>query len=116
SAFTIEAWVRPTGGFGGKGRILSVRGTGTNLASGYSLGRIGDRLEFTTFGLKDYDTFGSYLALDSWTHVAVVFDSNNTANIYVNGQLVESVAGPAPARLATNDLVIGAHHPDGGEN
>jgi Concanavalin A-like lectin/glucanases superfamily/PKD domain/Matrixin len=104
NGFTIEAWVNPST-LAGKGRSVSK---GVAGARGYSLGRNGAHLELTTYGLKDYDTVGNYLTVGVWTHVAVVFDTNNTANFYVNGVLVESVAGPAKARLASDPLYLGS--------
>jgi Ca2+-binding RTX toxin-like protein len=102
--FTLEAWVNPST-LSGFGRIIS-KGIGGN--SGYSLGRAGSQLLFTTYGVRDYITTGSYLTVGQWTHLAVVLDATNTAHFYVNGTLVESIAHTAPARLETNPLMIGS--------
>jgi len=116
--FTIDAWVNPTGisPGNGKGRIVSKGPAGV----GYGFGRLSSgRIELTTYGLRDYDTQGSYIPLNTWTHVAVVFTSTGTgastlgtASFYVNGVFVESVtqAGPngAPARISPNNLFLGA--------
>src|SRR5262249_25083362 len=114
---SIDAWVNPTGVSPGTGtgRILSK---GVGGRSGYGFGRISDgRIIFTTYGIKDYITVGSYLPLNTWTHVAVVFTSaggTGTASFYINGAFVESVTATggagAPARIAPQDAVLGAQH------
>ena len=102
--FTVEAWANPST-VAGQARIFAK---GISANSGYSLGRLGDRIRFTTFGVRDYDTVGSYFVAGTWTHVAVVLDANNTAHFYVNGSLVESITHTAPARVESNPIIIGS--------
>ncbi len=104
--FTIEAWVRPTAFDDSTGatRIISTR----SADGGYSLGQFQDgRLIFTTFGRQDYITAGAFLALDRWNHVAVSFDSSNVVRFYVDGALVETIAGTQPAVASTSPFNIG---------
>ena len=64
---------------------------------------------FTTYGVQDYVSTLDLLAPNVWQHVAVHLTADNAAEFYFNGQLVETVAGSAPA-IADNDdrLLIGA--------
>jgi len=103
--FTIAAWIYPEA-LTGTRRIFSKDRTGG--IGGYGFGVSGDELRFTTYGILDYQTSGVDLPLDEWSQVAVVFDSLNTAHFYVNGELVQSIAGPAPASTAgTGGFFIG---------
>jgi len=108
NSFTLEAWVKPAG-FDAPdyaNRIISNRSGGT----GYGFGEFDNgRLIFTTFGVLDYITTGRYLSIGRWTHVAVVLDSSNNADFYVNGQLVETIMGSLPARPAIVGLRIGSN-------
>jgi hypothetical protein len=109
NSFTLEAWVINNGqsGVGQAGRIFSNRAVG-----GYGLGilHVGspDRVRFTTFGVMDYDSSLTVVPEDgNWHYVALVFDSSNTANFYLDGQLTDSITGPNPANSSPADLDIG---------
>ena len=62
--FTFESWIysRTTSGIH---RIMSTRGsTGT---TGFGFGTNNDKLRFTTFGIKDYDTSTGSIPVNTWT-------------------------------------------------
>src|SRR5262249_3560053 len=100
--FTISAWVRPECLLG-TSRILSWGQAGVG---GFGFGQLNGNLLFTTYGIKDYVTAATCLQVGEWAHVVVVFGAGHTAHFYINGTLVESVAGPAAARLAAGDLFL----------
>jgi hypothetical protein len=109
NGFTLEAWIINNGqsGVGQAGRIVSNRATG-----GYGFGILHtgtpDRVRFTTFGVKDYDSDLTVVPEDgNWHHVAVVFDSTNAANFYLDGKPTDTIMGPGPANGSTADLNIG---------
>ncbi|HLJ96312.1 MAG TPA: LamG domain-containing protein [Gemmataceae bacterium] len=115
NGFTVEAWVINAGQdvnppHASLGRIAS-NGNPGNIGWGFGIldpGR-GEGLRFTTYGVKDYDSTMAIVPEDStWHHVAVVFDSTNAANFYLDGVLLETIAGPGPVRSAgAFDLEIG---------
>lgn len=105
SNFTLAAWVRRESTDGIQ-RILSGPG-------GWGWGFAGDQYRFTTYGILDYDTSGAATpALGEWAHVAVTFDASSDANFYLNGTLVQTVAGGSPANPTGATYAIG--HSGGG--
>jgi hypothetical protein len=111
NSFTLEAWVINAGQGGTSrsplGRIVS-NGNPGNIGFGWGI-LAGNGVRFTTYGVKDYDSSQAIVPQDStWHYVAVVFDSTNTANFYVDGNLVDVITGPGPVRSAAQfDLMIG---------
>ncbi|ACB50050.1 hypothetical protein cce_0699 [Crocosphaera subtropica ATCC 51142] len=97
--FTLEAWFKPRK-LTGIQRIFSK-------ADAYGFGLLGNQLRFTTYGRKDYDTKNAKLVVDHWHHLAVVLDNKNTAHFYVNGELIDSIAGTVAAKTSTNNCEIG---------
>ncbi len=97
--FTLEAWIKPRK-ITGIQRIFSKAGA-------YGLGLRDNQLRFTTYGRKDYDAKNINLTVDSWHHLAVVLDQNNTAHFYVNGELKDSIAGTVAANTSQNNCEIG---------
>lgn len=97
--FTFVAWIKTTTTTGTK-RIIGKAGS-------YAFGQANAKLLFTTLGVQDYFTTNNQLTADTWYHVAVVFDSSNDANFYVNGSFVETVAGTTPATVTANTFRIG---------
>jgi hypothetical protein len=110
NSFTLEAWVINPGQPGTTraplGRIVS-NGWPGNI--GYGWGILTDNgMRFTTYGIFDYDSHISVVPTDgAWHYVAVVFDSSNTANFYIDGQLTDSISASSPAKPAALDLMIG---------
>jgi hypothetical protein len=89
--FTIEAWVHPNT-VSTRQRIFSKVSS-----TGYSFGLDGREMIFTTRLRQDYITNRAQLSAGQWSHVAIVFDRNNAAHFYVNGQLVQTIPGGLPA-------------------
>jgi len=103
--FTITAWINPDT-TGSTRRIFSQYPSG---GIGYGLGTSGDRLLFTTYGVQDYYTGSLNIPTDTWSHVAVTFDTNNDAAFFVNGQPRQTVPGTAPANIGSNNFFIGSY-------
>lgn len=113
NSFTLEAWVINQGqavvnpARSPVGRIVSKGWPANPL--GYGWGILGNNsMRFTTYGIKDYDSSLTVVPQDgAWHYVALVFDSTNAANFYLDGVLTDSIAGPAPAGNTALDLMIG---------
>ena len=106
--FTISAWIN-LNNLTGLHRIVSKRDL-TQPGQGYGLAVNGQGLRFTTYNVQDYDTSGNYITqTNHWYHVALVFNSSNTANFYVDGVLKESITGASPAGTNPSDLFIGVY-------
>ena len=109
NAFTVEAWIFPTGagsGPGGAGIIFNKEGE-------YEMDRIPDGT--IRFSIDDPNapmvwTVTPLVApANSWTHVALVYGGGVT-KIYGNGSLVQSYTGPSTVGdelPAQNDFRIG---------
>jgi len=112
NGFTLEAWVINQGqgvlnpARSPLGRIVS-NGWPGNLGFGWGI-LASNGMRFTTFGIFDYDSNLSQVPNDgAWHYVAVVFDSTNTANFFVDGVMTDSVSATAPTKAAALDLMIG---------
>jgi hypothetical protein len=112
NGFTLEAWVINQGqgvlnpSRSPLGRIVS-NGWPGNLGFGWGI-LTDNGMRFTTFGIFDYDSHISVVPQDGAYHyVAVVFDSTNTANFYIDGKLTDSISATAPVKAAALDLMIG---------
>ena len=99
SGFTIAAWINPDTVSGIKRIFAASR---DNSINGFGFGLNGNKLLFTTFGVKDYNSSAEVEA-GAWQHVAVVFDSSYDASFYVNGQFVDKIAGTKAAGSNTDD-------------
>ncbi|MEZ6210282.1 MAG: LamG domain-containing protein [Phycisphaerales bacterium] len=88
---TVEAMVRWQAGGGFINQVLT---TDDPRAAGIRWGILNDgRVDFTTLGVQNYLTTVPRVPVDTWTHVAVVFDTGGEANFYINGEYVETVNG-----------------------
>lgn len=103
--FTLEAWVK-TAQFDRIQRVFVKQGA-------FGFGLNGSRLRFTTYGRRDYDTREVELAPEFWHHIAVVMDSNNAATFYLNGELVDMIAGTQGANITSHACTLGSspEHP-----
>lgn len=87
--FTFAAWIKPSETVSGWAGILGAD------YEGASLGLKNGNLQLTKVGIADATTSGVSPVLNTWTHVAAVFDSHSTTNnlkYFVNGQLVSTVS------------------------
>jgi len=104
AGFSIAAWVNPATVSGVQRFVATAR---TRSVNGFGLGLSGNKLLFTTYGVKDY-TLGA-LSTGQWTHVAVVVGDDHAVSFYQNGVLIGVVAATGPANAALDDaLFIGA--------
>jgi len=102
--FTLAAWINPDNTSGWK-RFLARDRSSAN--AGFGFGIANAQLAFTTWGVKDYYS-GVNVPAGQWSHVALVFDAYNTAHFYLNGELVNSIAGPGAVRSGgLGDFLIG---------
>jgi len=104
--FTVGAWIKPSATLG-QGRIVSTARTAS--VNGWGIGAYGQRILFTSYGIQDYLGNIDVLLPNVWQHVAVHLTADNDAEFYLNGQLVETIPGDAPAVADGDDrLLIGA--------
>ncbi|MBI1294207.1 hypothetical protein GC175_04525 [bacterium] len=104
--FTVGAWVKPST-TPGLGRIVSAARTVSN--NGWGLAAYGSKLLLTTYGVQDYVGSLDVVNPGIWQHVAAYVTPENNVEFYINGQLVETVTGSAPANADLDDrLLIGA--------
>lgn len=98
SVLTVEAWVKPTSLTGG-GAIISNH----NLNTSFCLRRINDTYDaFVGFGAHAVTTAANTATLNTWQHVAMVFNST-TLQIFINGNLAGSTTF-APYTLPLNSV------------
>jgi hypothetical protein len=105
SGFSILAWIKPDD-VSDSGRTQRIFSQFPSGGVGYGFGIKGDELKFTTYSIKDYVTTSVDIPTDSWTHVSVVFASDNDATFYVNGQRAETILGDRPANIGNNNFFL----------
>src|SRR4029077_4757608 len=105
AAMTLEAWVNPTAAPGGWVDVV-YKQTDNYLLEASSTTGAGPTAA-GTFGNGFQSVAGSSaLGLNTWTHVAVNFDSVNV-KVGVNGVNVASQAQTSPLTTSTQPLQIG---------
>lgn len=117
---TFMAWIRPEGygendiaAISSKINASSASGWGVHVDNTAGFGANTACIHFiSTFGngLKTWETPTSSISLNTWTHVAVVYDgtsSSNTPTIYING---------TAQTLTPNSLSTGTANTDAAEN
>jgi hypothetical protein len=99
--FSLEAWIYPTS-LQGRRQIFAKPGA-------YSVG-IENGQVMIAIGQQTYRTTVANLAVETWYHLAVVREINQTVHIYLNGELLQSIQntvaapiGQQPARIGTLD-------------
>ncbi|MDZ4781998.1 MAG: Ig-like domain-containing protein [Planctomycetia bacterium] len=102
--FTIEAWVNSET-LAGDGFIFT--NSQHQNSQGFSLRRIGNKLDFATHSIKDYLSPVVFTSTNTWYHVAVTFDGSNDAQFFINGQSVGTVAGSVTPPKSTSTALIG---------
>ncbi|MFA7405112.1 MAG: LamG domain-containing protein, partial [Pelobacteraceae bacterium] len=106
--FTVEAWVKPTGGVWVAAVSKFVH---TSSNEGYSLEIFSDNKVSLLYGnnWSDWNATTSDTALTSgvWSHIAATYDGS-TVNIYVNGNLSQSANWTGGVTDSGTPLLIGS--------
>ncbi|MDI5895452.1 LamG-like jellyroll fold domain-containing protein [Flavobacterium algoritolerans] len=108
--FSIEVWVKPNSVTGTQ-TIFSKRDS-NNLATGYDLKLIGDKISFNWNGTGTVaSNYG--IGTSRWYHIAVTL-SGTTYRLYIDGVEVKNASGSLPA---TNDFdcILGAMNKSGSQ-
>jgi hypothetical protein len=96
--FTVEAWFNAQT-LEGYQRIFSK-------FPGFGAGLTGNGLIFTTYWIQDY-LASTQLTPGVWYHLAIVFDTSNSALFYLDGELVQTIEGGVSVTASTKNLEIG---------
>jgi hypothetical protein len=112
---TIEAWFRASGwGEGDRGKIIEKNDASTTDVEGWTLGvdnsNVAGSILFghgSSVGIGGvWNAQASSVALNAWTHVAVVYDKGSAANnpsIFINGSAVTVSVTSAPGGAMNAD-------------
>lgn len=100
NAFTIECWVKPAGLPGAGSQVVIVQ----NSTSGQAPFTLGIQGACPVFTAGARAVGGPALDLNTWYHVAGVFDGS-TPTLYVNGE--QYLAATTPATAAGSAFVFG---------
>jgi endoglucanase Acf2 len=103
--FTVSAWVRPT--VTGGNRVIF--GSGWQDYNGWSLRLSGSTLALERLGPSQLYSSGVSMTTGAWTHVVATYSSQNDVTFYIDGTQVASVAGDAPASVATQPWHIASN-------
>ncbi|MFV8337097.1 LamG-like jellyroll fold domain-containing protein [Flavobacterium sp. RSP29] len=108
--FSIEVWVKPNSVLGTQ-TIFSKRNS-NNLATGYDLKLIGDKISFNWNGAGTVAT-NYAISTNRWYHVAVT-SSGTTYRLYIDGIEVKNASGSLPT---SNDFdcILGAMNKSGSQ-
>lgn len=102
-SLSVAAWVRSNSGWASSTsrRILGGQG------AGWSCGTNPNGLRFTTIGVQDFDVPVQY-PTGPWFHVVFVFTSSHDVRVFLDGSLVGTVAGSAPAMAGASAWLLGS--------
>jgi len=105
--FTIEMWIKPTNVMNNQKLMSKVT---DNFVSGFILGIENGALDFEVFSDNQKNQLkGGTLTAGVWQHVAATFYYTGVIELFVNGELVNSMVSTIPSVAGnTNDLIIGA--------
>jgi len=109
---TIEAWMRTPDA--DLKQIVFAKHAPSPL-SGYAFFVEDSKLVFTALGVMRYETTSAVIANESWTHVAAAMDGDWTVRFYVDGALVDTVAGASPILSGSGQVFIGSFPPSTGD-
>lgn len=105
NSFTLEGWVVPSTVTGGLERRWL--GKGTVGVNGYSVGRTAANPVFFNMGVQAYTFTAVTLQANRIYHMVVVFDASQDANLYLNGQFMQTVTGTVNVTPGTASLFVG---------
>ncbi|MCB9850015.1 MAG: Ig-like domain-containing protein [Phycisphaerales bacterium] len=100
--FSVAMWIKPT--VAGGNRVIF--GASWHDYNGWSLRLTGDQLTLERLGPSQLYNSGVTIPLNTWTHIAAVYDASNDVTFYVNGAPIATIAGDHPASLATEPWYI----------
>lgn len=100
--FGIEAWVRTQTNTGN--HAIAYNGSTSN--AGWGLYQIGGNFQALYGGKAIFG--GGAVALDTWTHLALVRD-NGVSTVYVNGVATGGTSATAPNAVGANPFLIGGN-------
>ena len=113
---TVMAWIYPTGwGENGYGRILDKSSSASSTGDGWAIRMNTDNSGVINFGQGFASGRGWWkvqngsVTLNTWQHVAIVYDASNTANdpaIYLNGSSTPVIRVDAPSGDIRSDAAI----------
>ena len=117
SGATVTAWINPAGwGEGGFGRILDKADSLGSNRNGWAFELYGSQqaLFFQhgfSGGIGDFQTPTGSISLDTWQHVAIVFDNSSDLNdplLYIDGvaQTVTETSTPSGTRLSDSGITL----------
>jgi hypothetical protein len=101
--FSIEAWVWPAAEK--EQWIVAKQGS-------YGLGLVDGNPVFTTADGQRYQMEDVTIPTETWTHLAVVLDRQNTLSFYVNGELADTYEGATSARPSQSTVKLGVLDPE----
>jgi hypothetical protein len=108
TGITISAWVKPTSPLPSRPSVINKERPGELTYALYanSADSSQPNIDYTSSGSEVNLNGGSALPLNVWTHLAGTFDGA-MLKLYVNGQLVGSLATTAPIDATGGVLRIG---------
>jgi hypothetical protein len=111
NGYTIEAWINPT--LASLQNPSRIAASSANGLDGYAFGTTaGGELVFTSYTVQDYLTTTVTLLPNQWYYVGVVLDTSDNAHFYVNGALVQTVAGTVGGTdTPTGNFTLGNNTP-----
>lgn len=105
SDLSVAGWINPQTFGTSPGGIMRVFGNMGYLGS-WSFGISNFGLRFTTIAVQDYD-MGVAVPLNTWSHIALVFDPSFDAHFYLDGVLLGVIPGGAQSNPAHAEWNIG---------
>lgn len=111
---TLTGWIYPVGwGGGGFGRVAEKATSSIGWYAYMESGQFGFAHKFSTIN-GYWDAPGSSIALNTWTHIAIDYDSDSSSNapkFYIGAELVATTVGSAPSGTryadAGVDMLVG---------
>jgi glucose/arabinose dehydrogenase/fibronectin type 3 domain-containing protein len=111
SAMTLSAWIQPTSSQSGW-RTIMQRETDAYFLNASSSSPMRPAGGGTFGGSSDYLSGPTANPVNTWTHVALTYDSI-ALRLYVNGAQVATAARTGAVQTSTNPLWIGGNNPYG---
>jgi hypothetical protein len=107
TAWTVEAWIYPTGfGEGSSGRIFQhSSGSLTGFIFSLDNTNVTSGIQLNTYAISGFSArIGNCITLNEWQQVALSF-SSGTATFYVNGASIGSSSITSPSAYTGSDYI-----------